>query len=775
MPPPRQADVRGAGTVRHKAATGLTSLWRRLSAGGSALVWLGLITAIAFVARIWRLTAVGFRGDEAVYAGQAGLLAGVPGMGRWFIPASRGNSNFLIYQWIVSLIYRGFGVSDYSARLVSVVFSTLTVVIVYLIGALLYGRATGLLSALVIAISGYAIGLGRLALLDTTACFFIAAAMYCLAKWANSDRMRWLALFVAATAVAIQVKVTCVLVVPIAVLFVLLGGYWRRLRIRGLAWLLGLGLLCLAPALAQIAANSGNLRAYLGATVSRTSGVPWDYYPHLLWTAEGVVLSVVMLAGVVITLVRREPQDLLPLLWFGGYALFCQLYPLKAFNYLLPLIPPLALLAGRALAWLAGLVARRVAVAAMLPVAALALVVLAVQLPAVQRAVHDDSDAGMREAALWLRDHNAQRAGAMALSHGSGQYVLSFYGGVDSYPFGRFRIATVVPGGRIVQTSERTGNAVPLDWVDRWPVRLVETGRVSYLVYNTRPLDDPPEEDQVAGTITEREFRALIPAFGGTLVHTVYWHHEARVYIYRVTKRLPKPAVSVSPSGTGVRIQARGFVIGSALTFTYHQQVVARAAADGTGAATITLPVPDPGQREYHVTVTDAEGNSAATTGLPQTKVVYSVEGGYVHVAGSGYAPASEVRFSYGTKALGSARASADGSVSFVFRLPVTTHKRFRIKAIDDLGRTASATGLQPPYVAFVARDHRVDLAGKYYFPKSTVKVIYHQHVVGIVQTDDQGAFRLRFDLPKSARSVYQLTATDALGRSAGVTGLVQS
>src|SRR3954466_12345190 len=84
----------------------------------------GLAVLAAFV-RLWRLSDVGFRGDEAVYAGQAELLGHIGGMDRWFILASRGNSNFLVYQWFVAVVYRVFGVSDTAARVVSATFSVL--------------------------------------------------------------------------------------------------------------------------------------------------------------------------------------------------------------------------------------------------------------------------------------------------------------------------------------------------------------------------------------------------------------------------------------------------------------------------------------------------------------------------------------------------------------------------------------------------------------------------------------------------------------------------
>ena len=64
------------------------------------------IMALAAFLRFWDLNRVGLRGDEAVYAGQAAVLAGAKGFGPYFILQSRGDSNFLLFQEVVSVVYR---------------------------------------------------------------------------------------------------------------------------------------------------------------------------------------------------------------------------------------------------------------------------------------------------------------------------------------------------------------------------------------------------------------------------------------------------------------------------------------------------------------------------------------------------------------------------------------------------------------------------------------------------------------------------------------------
>lgn len=792
----RDAGIRRRGVLLEKSAlAGSTQITGDLVAGAEGarhqIIWklrssrlhpVGVVAVTSLVAvasfvRLWRLSAVGFRGDEAVYAGQAALLAHTGGMDRWFILASRGNSNFLVYQWTVAVVYRLIGVSDTAARVVSAAFSVLTVVLVYVIGRLLYDRRSGFLAGLILATSGYAIALGRLALLDSTVTFFITLAMLCLVKWHLTGRSAWLAGLGVMTAIATQTKVTSVLIVPIAVVFFLVSDDWRRLRLRQSLLALLLSLLALTPGAVQILIHHSELASFLSSSTKRASGVAWYFYLDQLWQAEGLVMCVILGVGVLHVALRRDVRDLLPSAWLVVFALFLQLYPLKGFNYLLPAIPPLALLAGRSVSDLLGrltpsarlLLGARPAV---LAAAGTGLLICAAQFSAVRSVMADESSAGMREAAYWLRAQGAQRAGTMTLSHGSGQYVLSFYGGIDSYPYGKFRIATVVPGGELIH-SVAPRNQVPLDWVDAWPARLIAQGKVSYLVYNTQPLDDPPEQNQVAGTVTERRFRSLIQSFGGRLVHVVYQHHEARVYIYRVSKKVAEPSLDRDIVGNHVTLTARGLVANSPVTVSYHGGLIAHSMTNAEGTAVISLPTPDPGQSQYHVVVTDAEGTTVSATGLPSSRLIYSVSGHLVRVFGVRFTPHSRITLTYGLTNIGVTTARPDGTFRWSFRLPSTTHTRYRIRARDDAGHVAWAIGLQPPSLAFVETANTAIVTGAHYLPNVAVELTYHGRRVATVRSDNVGAFHASFGVPEDALPVYQLTAVDPIGRRASVSGLV--
>jgi hypothetical protein len=233
------------------------------------------------------------------------------------------------------------------------------------------------------------------------------------------------------------------------------------------------------------------------------------------------------------------------------------------------------------------------------------------------RALHDDSYAGLEEAARWLADNSPAEAGVMTLSHGSAQYVFSFYAKRDAYPFGRFRLATVLPGGEIVHALPSTERVTPRDWVALWPPQLMEKGTVDYLVYYaTSTTIDDPEEDPLVNTSTQRKFRDLIARYGGELVHTIYVNHEGRAWIYKATRLRTKPVVTHKVSAGVVRVRGWGFTLNSTVKVHYHGRRVATVRADRRGSISLRFSVPRRAQPPYYVVLTDPEGNYASFSGL---------------------------------------------------------------------------------------------------------------------------------------------------------------
>jgi hypothetical protein len=595
------------------------------------------ILAVGAAIRLWQLDRIGFGGDEAVYSGQAAVLAGQDWARRYFLLVSRGNSNFLLYQSIVALVYAIWGVSDVAARLVSVAFSVATILVVYRLGTVAFDRTVGVVGAALLAISGYAVLLGRLALLDAAMTFFFTLALLCAAKWIVTERAGWFYAFAAVSALAIQTKITAGMVMLAVGVYLLITRRVYRLTVRRAAVAGIVFLAFLAPAFVQVLAHRTEFFDLLGESSGRASAVDWTYYADVLTRYDGYVMPAIWILGLACALLRRTKLDLLIVLAAAFVLVFYQLYPLKAYNYLLPAVPSLCLLGGRALVDLTrglmraavGRGARRRHVApalAGIAVTAAAAGVLVAGAKSVDTVVNSTHNAGLREAAAWLAANTPEDAGIMSLSNGSGQYVFSFYAHRDSYPFGRFRLATILPGGTVVHQGPTVGDDPPKDWITLWPPKVLADGTVDYLVYFTQSGEDPPETPLVASQ-NQRDFRRVIETYGGRLVHAEYYNHEGRVFIYEVHRLRSFPTInaSVVPPADGtpdpsepnkILLEGRGFEMGSSVTIYIHRErrPVVMTDADGSFSKTVIVDEPLLGSR-FWILAVDEYGNDASLKG----------------------------------------------------------------------------------------------------------------------------------------------------------------
>ena len=96
-------------------------------------------------------------------------------------------------------------------------------------------------------------------------------------------------------------------------------------------------------------ANTHDFFAFLSDSSPRVTQVRWHYYFDKLGHFSGYPILVVWAIGIAVALRIRNAGDRLLLAWVLVLAVFFQAYPFKAFNYLLPLMPPLSILGGRGL------------------------------------------------------------------------------------------------------------------------------------------------------------------------------------------------------------------------------------------------------------------------------------------------------------------------------------------------------------------------------------------------------------------------------------------
>jgi len=169
-----------------------------------------LALALAFLAGIFIFWNLGRNAlidwDESIYAGVAREMAEG---GDWLTLHWNGETFFEkppVYFWLTAGLYRFFGVSEFTARFWSAVFGVVGVGALYYFGKKLFGRRTGIVSALILATTIHWIFQSRNATLDISAAVLVMAALYSFWRaWEDRQAKYW-ALFGSLTGLVFMVK-----------------------------------------------------------------------------------------------------------------------------------------------------------------------------------------------------------------------------------------------------------------------------------------------------------------------------------------------------------------------------------------------------------------------------------------------------------------------------------------------------------------------------------------------------------------------------------------
>ncbi len=407
-------------------------------------IWVYLAVAVGagIFVRLWQINALGFNSDEAVYAGQAASIAHDPELSKFF-PVFRAHP--LLFQSILSLGFQ-FGVSDLFGRLLSAGFGVATVILAYQLGSQLYGRRAGLFAGLFMALMPYHVIVSRQVLLDGPMVFFSTLTLYLLARYALSGRAAWLYGAGAAMGLTFLSKETSILLLGAMYAFFALS---PSVAIRLRDGLISLGIMALVilpfPISVLLAGRSDTGGQYLVWQLFRRPNHDWMFYPSEVPWAIGPLLIVVALAGLWLLRKERSWRETLLLSWIVVPALFFQLWPVKGFQYLLPIAPAFAVLAGRTLArWSVdadlGSIGKRLANAWVGPVLA-SVIALSLLIPAWQRVQPAQTDSflagsggvpGGREAGAWINENVPEGGQILTIGPSMGN-IVQFYGHRKAY------------------------------------------------------------------------------------------------------------------------------------------------------------------------------------------------------------------------------------------------------------------------------------------------------------------------------------------------------
>jgi 4-amino-4-deoxy-L-arabinose transferase-like glycosyltransferase len=268
----------------------------------------------------------------------------------------------VLFYWLAAASMRLAGVNEWGARLPSALFACLGVLLTAWWGTRFFGRLTGITAGLLLATSGLYMGLGRFVLVDMTFAVLVSAAQFSGSAWLLSPPTRRPAAwpFFVLLALAVLTKGPLGLILPALTLgaFVARPARLQHAREaplgRGLLLVLLLAGSCYAGRAAVDPAylweflwrdNVGRFLAGKGGHIA--SPFAYLYWLPLVFLPWSLYLP---------SLLRRQrtapasPARELCLLWVGTSFVFLSLSRGKLATYLLPLLPPLALLTADALA-----------------------------------------------------------------------------------------------------------------------------------------------------------------------------------------------------------------------------------------------------------------------------------------------------------------------------------------------------------------------------------------------------------------------------------------
>jgi hypothetical protein len=404
-------------------------------------VWLAGILVVAAFVRVWGLNAVGFNSDETVYAGQAASIAG-NGTLQKFFPIYRAHP--LLFQTTLSVLYQ-FTTSDFAARLLSASFGVGTVYLAYLTGKLLYGRRAGLISAALLAVMPYHVVVTRQVLLDGPLVFFSTLTLYLAARYAVTHRPLWLYATGAGMGLTFLAKETGIVLVAAVYAFLALAPS-VKVRIRDLVVSGALMAVVMLPYPVSVALGNSSKtgKSFFAWQLLRRPNHGAFFYLTTIPGALGYILLAAVIAGLWVLRKERSWREILLLAWILVPVAFFQLWPVKGFQYLLPIATPMAILAGRALARMPVRPLRSVESPGLSPVVsgiALAAIGLSLLLPTIERISPSSSGtflagsggvAGGREAGEWV-GRNVPKNGQLLALGPSMANIVQFYGDRKTY------------------------------------------------------------------------------------------------------------------------------------------------------------------------------------------------------------------------------------------------------------------------------------------------------------------------------------------------------
>jgi 4-amino-4-deoxy-L-arabinose transferase-like glycosyltransferase len=308
------------------------------------------VLLLGTLVRLVNIGALGFNSDEAVYAGQAASLAGNPLYVENF-PVFRAHP--MLTQSLLSVVYRS-GEHDTAGRVVVAALGVVTVWVTYLLGRRMYSPTVGLIAATFLALMPYHVVVTRQVLLDGPMVLWATLTLYCVVRYAQTHSLWWFAAAGGMLGLTMLGKESSIVLAGGLYAFLALTPTVPRV-VRGalLALPLMVAVFLVHPVSMQLAGGGERGRSYLVYQLMRRPNHELWFYGVVVPPALGWLLLAVTILGLVVLRRRFGWRETLLCSWIVVPTVFFTVWPVKGFQYLLPIVPALVVLAAWSIVGLA--------------------------------------------------------------------------------------------------------------------------------------------------------------------------------------------------------------------------------------------------------------------------------------------------------------------------------------------------------------------------------------------------------------------------------------
>ncbi|MBT0159562.1 phospholipid carrier-dependent glycosyltransferase [Candidatus Bathyarchaeota archaeon A05DMB-2] len=267
-----------------------------------------------------------------------------------------------LYDIVTAGFFSIFGASAFSGRLVTVVFSLLSIWVLFEFANRTYGPKVALTASILLGVTPGFFWLSRAAMLETALIFFFALSLFFFFSWMHFNQNKALILCGVAVGVGFLAKYQIVVAGLVMVVSLLLL-YKKKLRVKFSKFMLLpiIAVLVIVPwvlVLYQIN-GLGKLGQLLyviqeggqdRAVYSTRFPMPIFYLIEMVWPYNDVhpvslLVYALGLIGLGLWAYRRKPEDKFFLVWFIVVYVFFTLIPNKQWRYVTPLFPVIAMAA----------------------------------------------------------------------------------------------------------------------------------------------------------------------------------------------------------------------------------------------------------------------------------------------------------------------------------------------------------------------------------------------------------------------------------------------